>query len=420
MSIYAINIKKRGTSQLKKYIFTLATVAVVGFTSIFSSTPASAESIDELKSKQSEIEKERESLKSDLSKTEAEIADILIDIENLNEELKQLNMELELNKLAIKENEKQIISTEEEIEKLEIEIAELQEAIDKRFEILKDRAVAYQVNGGNISYIEVLFGAKSFGDFISRISAINRITDSDAQLMEQIEEDKKAVEKIQDEVKTQLENLQLLKKDLEKTKVAIEEQQKEVKAMTAVLKDEEKKLAAKVKELKMEDSKLASLERKVRQSINELKQPVVHVANSSQGNLSTLSKGSSSSSGGGVLAWPTIGGYISSYVGPRWGRVHKGIDIARPSKYDILAAESGTVTKAGYSGGFGNRIEIDHGNGIKTLYAHLSSIGVSVGQSVQRGEKIGVMGTTGNSTGIHLHFEVHENGSYQNPLDYLP
>ncbi|OLO42422.1 hypothetical protein BTR23_02745 [Alkalihalophilus pseudofirmus] len=127
----------------------------------------------------------------------------------------------------------------------------------------------------------------------------------------------------------------------------------------------------------------------------------------------------STSRGTGSLGWPAVGGYISSYQGNRWGRFHKGIDIARPSNYNILAADNGTVISAGWQGGYGNTIRINHNNGIETLYAHLESIDVRVGQTVAKGQKIGIMGTTGNSTGIHLHFEVYRNGQLQNPMDYL-
>ncbi|UOE94118.1 M23 family metallopeptidase [Alkalihalobacillus sp. LMS39] len=125
------------------------------------------------------------------------------------------------------------------------------------------------------------------------------------------------------------------------------------------------------------------------------------------------------SRGSGTLGWPAVGGYISSYQGMRWGRMHKGIDIARPSNYNILAADSGTVTFAGSRGGFGNLVIIDHNNGIVTYYAHLASFDTSVGDTVSKGEKIGVMGQTGTATGIHLHFEVYKDGQLQNPMDYL-
>ncbi|MFJ5759553.1 peptidoglycan DD-metalloendopeptidase family protein [Neobacillus sp. NPDC093182] len=125
------------------------------------------------------------------------------------------------------------------------------------------------------------------------------------------------------------------------------------------------------------------------------------------------------SRGTGNLAWPTVGGYVSSQQGQRWGRAHKGIDIARPSNRTIKAADNGKVVSAGYDGGYGNKIVIDHQNGLRTVYAHLDSIGVSVGQTVSQGSAIGVMGSTGNSTGVHLHFEVYKNGALQNPLNYV-
>ncbi|MFC0471581.1 peptidoglycan DD-metalloendopeptidase family protein [Halalkalibacter kiskunsagensis] len=125
------------------------------------------------------------------------------------------------------------------------------------------------------------------------------------------------------------------------------------------------------------------------------------------------------SRGSGSLGWPAVGGYISSYQGNRWGRFHRGIDIARPNNYNILAADNGTISFAGSQGGYGNLVRINHNNGMETLYAHLDSIDVKVGQTVAKGQKIGVMGQTGHSTGIHLHFEVYENGQLKNPMDYL-
>jgi murein DD-endopeptidase MepM/ murein hydrolase activator NlpD len=125
------------------------------------------------------------------------------------------------------------------------------------------------------------------------------------------------------------------------------------------------------------------------------------------------------SRGTGNLAWPTVGGYVSSKQGYRWGKSHKGIDIARPSNKTIKAADNGKVVSAGYDGGYGNKIVIDHQNGLSTVYAHLASISVSVGQTVSQGSAIGIMGTTGNSTGIHLHFEVYKNGALQDAMSYL-
>lgn len=126
-----------------------------------------------------------------------------------------------------------------------------------------------------------------------------------------------------------------------------------------------------------------------------------------------------SSRGTGNFSWPTNGGYISSGMGSRWGSFHRGIDIARPSNYSILASDNGVVTAAGWDGTYGYRIIVNHNNGYKTLYAHLSEIYVSVGQVVPKGSVIGKMGSTGNSTGTHLHFEVTKNGALINPLSVL-
>lgn len=123
--------------------------------------------------------------------------------------------------------------------------------------------------------------------------------------------------------------------------------------------------------------------------------------------------------GTGTFAWPAVGGYISSQVGPRWGRAHEGIDIARPSQYTIKASDNGVVKTAGRHVTYGNYVVINHNNGFESLYAHLSKIDVSVGQVVGQGSAIGVMGSTGRSTGTHLHFEIHKNGSVVNPLAYL-
>lgn len=126
------------------------------------------------------------------------------------------------------------------------------------------------------------------------------------------------------------------------------------------------------------------------------------------------------SRGTGNFTWPTMGGVITSNMGWRWGASHNGIDIAGVSNRTIKASDNGVVVEAGWNnGGYGNKIVINHNNGYRTVYAHLRSINVYVGQTVKRGMKIGVMGTTGDSTGVHLHFELKKNGSNRNPTSYV-
>ncbi|WP_353893259.1 M23 family metallopeptidase [Proteinivorax hydrogeniformans] len=129
---------------------------------------------------------------------------------------------------------------------------------------------------------------------------------------------------------------------------------------------------------------------------------------------------SNAPSGSGNFLWPiSSGGRITSRFGPRGGGFHSGVDIAAPSGTPIAAADSGRVVTSTYHGAYGNYIEIDHGNGYRTLYAHNSRNVVSVGDTVSRGQTIGYVGSTGRSSGPHVHFEVHRNGSRVNPLNYF-
>lgn len=125
------------------------------------------------------------------------------------------------------------------------------------------------------------------------------------------------------------------------------------------------------------------------------------------------------STGSGQLAIPVTNIEISSAFGSRGASRHYGVDLRMPKGSPVLASDAGTVTKASYSGSFGNLIVINHGNGIQTYYSHCNSINVSIGQDVQKGDVIGTVGTTGNATGSHLHFEVRVNGTPQNPMNYF-
>ncbi|XEC95056.1 peptidoglycan DD-metalloendopeptidase family protein [Paenibacillus tarimensis] len=121
--------------------------------------------------------------------------------------------------------------------------------------------------------------------------------------------------------------------------------------------------------------------------------------------------------GSGNFRWPVTGARLTSKFGQRWGRLHKGIDLI--GNKNIRAADNGVVEFVGTKNGMGKTIIIDHKNGYKTVYGHLSSYSVKKGEIVEKGDKIGIMGNTGHSTGTHLHFEIHKNGNVQNPMNYL-
>ncbi|SEC29887.1 peptidoglycan DD-metalloendopeptidase family protein [Paenibacillus sp. GP183] len=121
--------------------------------------------------------------------------------------------------------------------------------------------------------------------------------------------------------------------------------------------------------------------------------------------------------GSGKFAWPVVSPSITSTFGYRWGKLHKGVDIT--GNKSILSADNGKVVETGYKDDYGNYIIINHMNGYRTLYGHLSKITIQNGAIVEKGEKIGIMGSTGDSTGVHLHFEIQKNGTVDNPLKYL-
>ena len=150
----------------------------------------------------------------------------------------------------------------------------------------------------------------------------------------------------------------------------------------------------------------------------------IAVASRGGGDRSSSSSSSPPPSGGGgsesgLYIWP-VRGPVTSGFGPRWGAFHSGIDIGVPYGVPIAASRGGTVIRAGWRGDYGYAVEISHGGGVSTLYGHMSQILVNVGQRVGQGDTIGKVGSTGNSTGPHVHFEVRINGSRVNPIGYLP
>lgn len=244
-----------------------------------------ANTIDDLKDKQSEIKDERDKVKKDLSKAESEIADVLFDLEELNDEIKELEDALANNKESMKETKKNIKETEAEIAELEEDIANLQEQIDARTDILKDRISSYQKNGGNINFFDVIFGSQSLMDLFSRVSAVTKITDADQDLIDQQEADQKEIEEQRKKVEEKLEEQKDMKKDLEEVQEIIKEQQEENNKAKSKLKKEEEKLNKLVTKLKDEDQSLAQLQSSVRQELDAARQEaaLTTLANSNSG-----------------------------------------------------------------------------------------------------------------------------------------
>jgi murein DD-endopeptidase MepM/ murein hydrolase activator NlpD len=290
-------------------------------------------------------------------------------------------------------------------EKLEL-LREQQAVAEQR---LADRLVAiYQSDDPDA--VEVVLAARSFADLLDQLDYLRELGEQDRRIATQVEAAKIAARKARTRT--------------ERTRLTVGRITREVEARTneqRVVRDRllasQAQLASARAEKKRSLAGIESQERDLVHKEESLEQESAELAakiQASQSSTPSLPRASSSSG----FIWP-VNGTLTSTFGWRWGRMHEGIDIAAPAGTPIAAAASGVVIHAGWLGGYGNLVVIDHGGGIATAYAHQSSIAVGVGQQVSQGQTIGYVGSTGHSTGNHLHFEVRVQGSAVDPLGYL-
>ncbi|HCX61418.1 MAG TPA: hypothetical protein DHU59_03165 [Clostridiales bacterium] len=270
--------------------------------------------------------------------------------------------------------------------------------IEENNKLLGERLRA-MYKSGTSGYIELILNAENLTDAMTRVDMVQLIVESDVELLKSIEEQKKKVE----EVKLSLENEKLELADV-------------IKELSD--KKESVETASKAK-----DDYISSLEQDIK-SLELLM--VAEEAQSSQIERDILSLQGAGEFSGGGMSWP-LPGYsrISSYFGGRadpitgaWSN-HRGIDIPGPYGQPIVSSNDGIVIFSGYHWSYGNYVIIDHGGGISTLYSHASKLLVGKGQAVSKGETIALVGSTGYSTGNHVHFEYRINGVPQNPLNYV-
>jgi murein DD-endopeptidase MepM/ murein hydrolase activator NlpD len=294
----------------------------------------------------------------------------------------------------------------EQTRRLRILQAEFQRAI----EILESRVRAIYIHQ-QPDVLSILVSAESFGDVIDSYEFMNRVGLQDQRIARQVEDAKqKAAAKRRETARTQ--------RLAAATVSVISARTEEARGVRNELAANRDTLAA---ARRLKQSALSSARESREEYLEEVEALSARSAElaaairNAQTNAGSTGTGAPSAAG---FIWPVNGPVVSGY-GWRWGRMHEGIDIAASSGTPIWAAASGTVIYSGWLGGYGNLVVIDHGNGLSTAYAHASSILVGVGQSVSQGETVSLIGSTGNSSGPHLHFEVRVNGSAVDPLLYL-
>ncbi|MFB4169896.1 NlpC/P60 family protein [Virgibacillus sp. JSM 102003] len=268
---------------MKKTISIIATTGVVILGSTFLTDSVYAETPNNSQS-------ERSTINANLSKAEEKIADVMIELEDLNEKIDSVNSALEQNKNKMNETADKIKDTKNEIETIEHEVNDLEEDIKVRNEILKDRIVSYQKNGGDVNYLEVIFGSKSFSDLIGRVSAVTKIAESDNKLMQQQKEDKAVLEEKRESAEKKLDELKEMKKELEGMKDTILAQKEQNEAVKKKLKEKEQNLRALKSNLQDKKRSLVTINREVDQRSGNVHSSSESSSSSNGGDLTTLSK----------------------------------------------------------------------------------------------------------------------------------
>ena len=361
---------------------------------------------------------------SQLNNVEGEIDEVLQEVANLNN--------------SILEYETQISQLTEKSEALQKSIELKEKELAEKKKLLEDRLVAMYMKK-ETTFLDVVLSGNLM-NFISNQDMIKQIADYDNRLINEVDELKKSlesekteVEKVKKEKEEKTEELQKLKAEKEQKAANLTEEQKELEAKLSEYKAQAEQYAALERKAiaQEEAARKAAQEEAARKAAQEEAARKAKAQNNANSGSTSASNNkttttSVSSYSGGKVGWPCPSS--SRITSPYGYRIlfgvrdfQTGIDIGASTGSNIVAAESGTVILAnyGWNGGYGNYIIINHGNGITTRYAHASQLYVTAGQTVSKGQVIAAVGTTGNSTGPHLHFEVRENGSHKNPLNYL-
>ena len=365
-------------------------------TSIFAVLPALTAGAKTAQDKINEAVKKQNEIKQQINETETKKKASVAAKEVIDREVAALQSEIDVLVASINESNRKIAEKEAELVKAEAEYEKQYESYCQRAELLLER--------GSVSYLEILIKAESFEDFLTRSALVQEIAEYDSNKL--------------DELQAQIDYITGLKKELESEKAKIVSLKENEDAKMSVLRQKQAQSQSIIDEL---SGDIANFEKAL-----AAQEKAEAAARAEIARLSSSSTMSTSPYTGGTFAWPSESRYISDPYGTRihpvTGKVkmHAGLDIGAAHGTNIFAAADGTVLVSGWNtGGYGNYVVIDHGGGLTTLYAHCSSLLVSAGQKVTKGQAIAKCGSTGMSTGPHLHFEVLKNGSHTNPMAYF-
>ena len=378
----------------------MAAVLLIGVTGTAFAAPESADSLDDAINKGtdalSDAQDEKKQLQSNLSAAQAMKKELENAKTALTGDVVELDSQMSEVSNDLLEVQNLLDTKEAELEKTTKELAQAKIDVEKQYEDMKLR-IKFMYENGTMSYIQILLSSGSFSELLNKAEYIEQVSEYDRNMLQTYQDNRDKITRLEKDLKDQKEVLEQVKGDVEakQTEMAglISDKQTEIEGYESDIQNKEEAMAKRT-QMTVSDN-----------STNAADQP--HY-------------------GGGAFVWPAPSyTRISDDYGYRTHPIlgiqkfHSGVDMAAPSGSSILAAADGTVVAATYNATMGNYVMIDHGNGLYTIYMHASALYVSSGQSVSAGSTIAAVGSTGRSTGAHLHFSVRQNGSYVSPWNYL-
>ncbi len=351
-----------------------------------------------------DLEDQLADIQSQISAAQADQANAKEVIQAVMDRLDAIQTELDAANAELSRIRGEQARLNEQIRQNELALQRALDALHARQAVLARRVRAIYMHG-QLNYVDVIIGSKSFSDFANRLELLKRIIRADFSLILEIQEQQRQIEAKRAELEQEKAQLDALEADAVKAQEAIEA--KKVEQQRALEEAQAHRAAAEQLESELQQAS-ADVQAKIEARLREQQ----------------AGGGYTGVVGTGQLSWPCSGPITSPFgyrIHPIFGIEisHAGMDIGVPEGTPVHAADSGTVIEADWISGYGYTIIIDHGNGIQTLYAHNSSLIAGAGQSVSKGEVVAYSGQTGNVTGPHCHFEVRINGSPVDPMGYL-
>ena len=399
---------------MRQYTFKTRLVAALLSGVVLCGTPAYIMAEDE------DLTNQLDSIQQQVNQQNAAKADAETVIGSVSEQLRQIEEQLRQATAELGTIKEQRVAVENDITLNERQLAEAQKRLEGRESVFYKRVRDIYING-RLSYLDVVIGSKDFSDFANRLEVLKRIIDSDITLINEIKKERADIEAHKQKLEADRAKLVELEKSALAKQAEIEQKKAERNVVLQKAQNDRATAMQAIEELNASSAQVSAM-LKERQAARA----AAAAAAAAAASQSSGGQGASDNwvQGTGQLGWPVSGEITSPYgyrVHPIWGTTiyHSGIDIGVDEGTPVHAADGGVVVWSGWMGGYGYAVVIDHGNGLSTLYGHNSELAVDEGQSVAKGQVISYAGSTGNSTGPHVHFEVRVNGDPVDPMGYL-